>query len=276
MPMTQNFALDPGESYEGSIKVINPATAKKDFEFKVTAEPYNVVGDNYQIDLLNRSKRNSIVDWITFEESEGKLAPNETKEIKFTINVPEDAESGGQYASITVESSGQESRNEGLAISDVVEMASIIYGEVSGDVHHDGAIINNSVPIFSMTVPIEVSADISNTGNVHDSAKVTIKVRNAITGEVLLPTDTVDGEFDELVMPETERHITRQIDNLPMLGIIQVEQKIDYLGDSSVVTNNVFICPLWFMLLVIATVLAVIGGIVWGIIKHRRKKADIL
>ena len=86
----------------------------------------------------------------------------------------------------------------------------------------------------------------------------------------------MDGEFDELVMPETERHITRQIDGLPMLGLIRVEQQIDYLGKSSVEVRNILICPLWFMILAFLTLLTVIGGIVWGIIKHRHKKAGIL
>ena len=160
-----------------------------------------------------------------------------------------------------------------MTVNNVFEMASIIYANVNGEIKHEGEIKDNSVPGFVTTAPVTVSATLTNSGNVHEDAAVIIKATNFFTGEVILPTEDNEGEYSELIMPGTERVAYREIDNLPALGVVTVDQTVYYMGNVSTVSSNVIICPIWFLALVILTIAALVTVIVRIILKHKKKKA---
>ena len=267
----------PGKVTEGSIKIVNPADATEDFSYKVTVTPYGVVGEDYKADLETDSTRTAIAKWIEIEEPTGKIKPNESKEVKFKINVPANAPVGGQYATIAVSSNADASNSSGVAVQNVLEMASVIYGTVNGSIEHKGEILENNVPGFIVSPPATLSALIKNEGNIHEDASFTIKVTDFFSGNTILPTENDDGEYSELIMPETTRYIEREVGNLPALGVVKVVQTINYMGKEPSTTDKVIIiCPIWFMALVAATTLAIIFTIVQIIRKHRKhKKSDL-
>ena len=84
-PMSQRVSLEPGQVYEGMIKIICPASATVDFNYKVGVSPYGVVGEDYSADLMSESNWTQIANWIKIEEPTGSIKPNETKEIGFTV-----------------------------------------------------------------------------------------------------------------------------------------------------------------------------------------------
>ena len=274
-PMTQKMELKAGESYTGTIKVANPADATREFSFVAEVSPYGVVGEDYTADLKTKSNRTMIADWIKLEDAKGTLEPNGTANIKFTITVPEDAPAGAQYAAIVVSQSKDEAKKSGMNVDNIVEIASIIYGEVEGETVMDGHILENEVPGFSTTAPITVSAKFDNHGNVYDSAMITIAAKNNITGEVYLPTENNEGFYEELILPDTTRAVERNVEGLPFLGIVHIEQSINYNGEVSKVEKDVIICPVWFMVLAAVVVAALVALIVRLIIKHRRAKAPV-
>ena len=274
-PMTQKMELKAGESYTGTIKVANPADATREFSFVAEVSPYGVVGEDYTADLKTKSNRTMIADWITLEDAKGTLEPNGTANIKYTITVPEDAPAGAQYAAIVVSQSKDEAKKGGMNVDNIVEIASIIYGEVEGETVMDGHILENEVPGFSTTAPITVSAKFDNHGNVYDSAMITIVAKNNITGEVYLPTENNEGFYEELILPDTTRAVERNVEGLPFLGIVHIEQSINYNGEVSKVEKDVIICPVWFMVLAAVVVAALVALIVRLIIKHRRAKAPV-
>lgn len=277
-PMSQRYTLKPGEVTEGSIKVINPADATENFSYKVSVTPYGVIGEDYTADLEHDSTRTSISKWITIEEPTGEVKPNEVKEIKFKIDVPENAPIGGQYATIAVSSNADVSSSSGVAVQNVLEMASVIYGTVNGPIEHKGEILENNIPGFVVNPPITLSGLIKNDGNIHEDAAFVIKVTDFFTGNTILPTNDDDGEYSELIMPETTRLIERNISNLPALGVVKVSQTIYYMGkEPSIAEKTVIICPIWFMALVAATLLAIVFTIVGIVRKHKKaKKSDLI
>ena len=272
MPMNQRFALTPGETYEGTIRVVNPADSKENFNYKAEVTPYGVLGADYTADLATITNQSAIVDWVKIENPTGSVEPNGYEDIKFTIKVPENAAGGGQYATIAVSSNNESQASEGVAVNNVFEMASIIYATVDGEINHEGEIAENNIPGFVLSTPVTVSALITNRGNVHEDATVIITAENFFTGEVILPTEDNEGEYSELIMPGTERLATREIDNLPALGVVHVQQSVYYMGKVDVKESNVIICPLWFMLLVFATIAAIVTVIVRIVLKHKKKK----
>lgn len=275
LPMSQRFYLEPGKTYSGSLSIINPADASEDFVYNISVSPYSVTGDDYTADLVTTTNRTQIVNWINISEPSGKIKPNETREVEFTITVPENAPAGGQYATIAVSSNNPAENSEGVAINNIFELASLVYATVAGETVHGGEILENNVPGFVVSAPITLSALISNTGNVHEDATFLISISNVLTGEVILPAEDNEGQYNELIMPETTREITREVGNLPALGIINVKQMIYYQGNvPSEVSRNVIICPIWFMILVCLTVVAIIAAII-GLIRKHKKKARV-
>lgn len=276
LPMSQNFTLVPGETYTGSITVVNPVNSTSDFAYSVSVSPYNVIGEDYQADISNVSAYSKIADWITIDNPTGSIKPNESQEINFTINVPADAAAGGQYAAIMVSSDPSKQESEGVSINNVFALGSIIYADVEGEVTHEGSILQNNIPEFSTVTPVAVSALLDNHGNVHENAIFALNVTNALTGEKIFPTDEdQNNHFSEIVMPETTRYITRNIDNLPALGIVKVEQTIYYNNEVSTVSKNIVLCPIWFFFLVALVIFSIIGFIVASVRHHRRKKSTI-
>lgn len=276
LPMSQNFTLVPGETYTGSITVVNPVNSTSDFAYSVSVSPYNVIGEDYQADISNVSAYSKIADWITIDNPTGSVKPNESQEINFTINVPADAAAGGQYAAIMVSSDPSKQESEGVSINNVFALGSIIYADVEGEVTHEGSILQNNIPEFSTVTPVAVSALLDNHGNVHENAIFALNVTNALTGEKIFPTDEdQNNHFSEIVMPETTRYITRNIDNLPTLGIVKVEQTIYYNNEVSTVSKNIVLCPIWFFFLVALVIFSIIGFIVASVRHHRRKKTTI-
>ena len=273
LPMSQRLNLVPGETIEGSIKIVNPADATGDFYYKATVMPYGVVGSDYTADLSTDTAYTVISKWIKILEPTGKIAPNETKEVKFVIEVPEDAPAGGQYAAIAVSSDGDSSSGNGVTVQNVFELASIIYAQVQGEVNRDGEVVENNIPGFVVTPPVTVSALITNRGNVHENATFLITVSNFFTGEVILPTEENEGEYSEVIMPDTERYIEREIDNVPALGVIKVTQSIYYMGNVSKEEKEIIICPIWFLALIVLTIVTLIITVIQIIRKHRKSRS---
>ena len=273
-PMNQDFELEAGQVYTGSILVSNPSTAANDFHYKVTVSPYSVIGEEYAADLETFSNRSQIVDWIKVDNPTGVLKPNETAEVKFTITVPESAPAGGQYAALMVGSDNDTVVSEGLSINNVFEMASLVYAKVAGETVHAGEVSEITIPGFVASTPIAASALITNDGNVHETARIALEVRSAFSSTPIYPAPGESGVLTEVIMPESTRYITRNIDGISPLGIYNITETINYLGQNTTFSQTVLVCPIWFMVLSIVTITAVAVAIVRNI-KFRRLKRKV-
>ena len=274
-PMNRMIDLDPGRTYTGTVRVSVPADAKGDFAYQAYVTPYGVVGADYMADFATRSNTTMMVDWIKIENPTGTVSRNSVQEIKYTITVPEDAPAGGQYAAIAVGSRRLDDSDGGTSVQNEIEMASVIYATVAGETVHEGEVLANNIPSFVTAAPIVVSALLNNSGNVHEPVNINITATNAMTGEVILPSETSSGLLTEYIMPGTERFTTHTIDNLPLVGVVHVEQNIEYLGNNWNEVRDIFVCPVWLILLAIAVFGAMLGVIMHVIVRRRRKKYSV-
>ncbi len=271
-PMNQVVELDPGQKCDLSITILNPTNSTESLEYKAYVVPYSVVSEGYDADIATRTTYTQMADWITIHEPTGKLAPNEMKELNFTIEVPENVPGGGQYAAIAVEVDHENKTHDNMAVANTLEIASVVYAKIAGETIHEGEILENNVPGFSTASPITVSSMIENKGNVHEAVRIVVTASNFFTGEVIAQEGTNNGTYAELVMPESTRYFTKEIDELPMVGVFRVKQDIYYNGAVSTVEKNVLVCPIWFMLLVALTIGTVIFEVVRTILKHKKIK----
>lgn len=268
-PMSQKIELKAGETFKGSILLANSKDSKDDFYFKVSVSPYNVKGAEYAPDFSTITDRSRIVDWIELDTKTGKLEPNEVREINFSIKVPQDAPSGGQYAMIGVSSDNTITTNN-TAVKDVFEMASLIFATVDGETRHEGQVLDAQIPGFVASGKPVISTTLTNDGNVHEIATITITVKNHLTGEILYPKDPENTSFETVIMPETTRLFTKELNGLPALGFFEVAQNVDYLDTNFSSSMVMVICPIWFIVLAIATILSLISMVCYG--AHLRRK----
>ena len=275
-PMSRKVELKAGETYTGTVVVANPMTAEQNFAYKVSVAPYSVEGTMNNANFATESLRSQITKWITIDKPSGVLAPNESAEITYTITVPEDAPGGGQYAAIMVGSDNTAPQAQGVNIQNIYEIASIIYARVDGEIKRSGEITENDIPGFVTAMPLTVSTELQNSGNIHETASVRVTVNNFLNGSQVYPAEGEDGILEEIVMPDSSRMVSRELGSLSPVGLYQITQSVTYMGQTSSNSQLVVACPVWFMAMVALTLGVIIYGITRAIVKHRKIKRSIV
>lgn len=265
-PMKENVILNPGETYESSFSIANPATNGKDFDYEIVISPF-YVDENYNNIFTTEGGFNEITDWITIDSSlTGTLKPNDTKDIYFTIKTPTNAPAGGQYAAIIVQSAEPTEAVEGSAILERTAIAHTIFAEVTGTTTRQGDILNINVPGFLSSGTISGESTIKNTGNIHGKATYTLKVTPLFSGEEVYTNAEEPVTHD--ILPNRSYYNKLSWDNTPGIGIFNVVYTVDFEGKTNEISKMVIVCPIWLIVALIIIIAAIIGFIV---MKFRKK-----
>ncbi len=265
-PMKENAILNPGEIYESSFSIANPAANGKDFPYEITVSPF-YVDENYNNIFTAEGGFNEMTDWITIDSPlTGTLKPNDTEEIHFTINVPDNAPAGGQYAAIIVQSALPVNSDNKSAILERTAIAHTIFAEVTGTTTRQGDILNINVPGFLSSGTISGESTIKNTGNVHGKATYTLKVTPLFSGEEVYSNAEEPVTHD--ILPNRSYYNKLSWDNTPGIGIFNVVYTVDFEGKTNEISKMVIVCPIWLIVALIIIIAAIIGFIV---MKFRKK-----
>ena len=268
-PTSQRISLEPGETYRGSIYISNPAYSTEDAKYSLSVSPYGVSNEDYDPVFDQKTTYTQIVDWITLDETEGSVKPNEKKDIGFTINVPYNAPAGGQYATIMAQDvtyQGHSASGDVLEITNITAIGSIIAADVAGETVEKGEILENSIPSFLFTSPLTTNARVKNHGNVHTDAEYVLQVWPLFSNEEICTNE--EKPDTDVVLPDTERYHTQNCD-LPMVGIFRAKQTVKIFGETSITERTVFVCPLWLLAIVIFAIILII---MWLIMESRSRK----
>ncbi len=274
-PMKEKVILTPGETYNGSFVVTNPAKNTTIFDYQVSVLPFFATED-YNITYENTGDYNQMVNWITLDTTSGSLSPNDTNEIKFKISVPKDAPAGGQYAAIIVRSAENNTEanakeGTGLQINQAMAIAHTIFAEVTGASIHEGKVTTTNLPSFMFNGKISASSTIENTGNVHGAATYKLQVYPLFSNEEVYTNE--ENPDTTLVLPGRTLYHETVWNETPMIGIFNVVYTVEYEGITTEISKLVIICPLWLLFIIIFGIVAII---IWLIIriKMRKKSTD--
>lgn len=285
-PMNQQIILVPGESYTGSVKVANPSSSDLPLKYRVQIGSFNLVQDENSENKENSgvvntdtiTSYNQIMDWITVDQTEGEVQPNETKVVTFTINVPEDAPAGGQYASLVFQNDTLDQQGGGgVSIQNQVQIASLIYATVAGETQEEGEILSNDIPGFVTTRPLQTESRVHNSGNVHTYASYVLQVWPLGSEQEICTNE--EKPTTVLVMPGAQQYHRESCDfpkghgKSYVAGIFKVRQTVRIFGQERVMERTVFLCPAWLVAVSIVVIVVLVCTIVYFVRKHKREKS---
>jgi hypothetical protein len=262
-PTVQLGELKPGTTKTGEFLVQN--IGAKEFDFKVYTAPYQVEGQDYNPVYTTDNVYTQISKWITFDIEEGHLEPNDEQKVHYTINVPDNAPDGGEYASIMVETDSGNADN--ATIRTVSRVGIILYSHVGGVTNACGKILEKDAPSFLTQPPIFATSLVENCGNVDLTASYTIQVYPLFSNDEIYSTEETPDE--RVTLPGTKRFNKISWDNAPAFGIYRVKQTIRFADKTEILEKYVVICPIWLIIIFILF----IGSIIfWLVMRHRSRK----
>ena len=174
--------ISPGMSVKGEIVIINDTSS--DQTYYSVIQSFVPKGEEGDQEYLPETDVAGLPSWIHLEEKQISLKPGESKKIKYTIDVPPNAEPGGHYATVFYSlSPSKNMKGTGIGIASKTGILFLI--RVSGDIVEQANIesFTSNKNLFTH-LPAMLSLRIRNTGNVHIRPFGTLEVRNMWGGVV--------------------------------------------------------------------------------------------
>lgn len=264
-PVRLELDLRPGQVTEAKFKVQNTGT--KEFDYELLTGPFSVTDENYTQDLSSTSSYTYIKDWITFSSDSGSIPADGEVEITAKVDVPKDVPAGGQYGVIFARMKEPKDSVAG-GIKAEQQVGILVYSKnVDGNTRLEGGVIENKVPSFMFTPPIRATSIVENTGNVHTNATYTLQVFPLFSDEEVYTNE--ENPETRIILPETRRLNTISWDGAPQLGIFKVRQTVKFMDKTDITEKIVFICPLWFLFIILAIIFL---AIFWIVSRTRGRK----
>lgn len=257
--------IEPGENYTGGFKISNDGTEK--FRFKVSFAPYSIVNDEYQLNFTDFTTYNEIAKWISADIDEMELDAGDNVTLNWMVDVPSDAHGGAQMGAILITMDPIEQPTDGIIASR--QLAYLIYGNVDGEITKTAKILENKVPSFLFNPPITATSIVENTGNVYTKAQYTLQVFPLFSDEEVYTNE--EKPEDSVIYPETSRMKQLSWEGAPQLGIFKVRSTVKIFDEESVTEKIVFLCPIWFLFIVLLLIFCIIFWLVSRIFKRRKE-----
>lgn len=266
-PTRNEVSVNPGEQKTITLSLKNitngPLSAQavlNDFESdNVSGTPKMLVDPN------NRTpySLNSMLSGLTDVE----LQPGETKEVKLTINVPGNAAPGGYFGAVrySVVPKGTDAERQ-IALN--TSIAHLVFVDVPGDVVQQIRV--NSLKMQNddkartifFTAPNKSTLSVQNLGNGFARPFGTVTVNNTF-GKQVASYEVNNNEPRGIVLPNSSRAFTNDISGVKLPGKYTATASVAYGNGGEVVTykSAFWYLPIWFLLVVLALLLVVAGGI---------------
>lgn len=249
--------VEPGKVYNGEFEVWNQGN--KTAEYEIDIAPYSITNEKYEPTYDQNSIYTEITNWIKTSAQSGIIEPGKIDKIDFTITVPEDAHGGSQSAVIIIRLK-QPAESDSTAVETVQQLGYLVFGNVDGDITRTAKILENKIPSFIFDPPIIATSVVENTGNVYTNASYTLQVFPLFGNEEVYTTE--ENPELKVIFPETKRYSEISWEGAPALGIFRVKQTIKIFDEVSEVEKLVFLCPLWFIAIILLLIFLIIFWIV--------------
>jgi hypothetical protein len=264
-PVSQKITVNPGDERDYELTVEN--IGSENLHFRVYVAPYNVSGENYDLNFTEETARTQITRWITFDQAEYDLKVGEKQLVKYHISVPEDVPDGGQYATIFAESNGdnEQTETDSSGIKTVSRIGMIIYARIGGETREGMTITDFSLPTFyfSGSSKIVATSTVKNAGNTDFEAKYYLTIKSFF-GDMLY-----DRSESHQILPESERKVELLWEDTPSMGIFNANYRVEIPSDSKETSHLILVIPPFLLIIVFVIIVL---AVIWIIIKVRRTR----
>lgn len=182
--------VNPGETLYKTVKIKN--NGPRQIPLQASVEDFAPAKDEGgQPRFLKDSKADASITmskWVSFEKEIFVVKPQQTLEVPFKIEIPQNAEPGGHYGTIFFAPPSQDGGN----VSIQQRIGSLLLLRVSGEIHEEGSLqtfgtykqdanfveSNPEMHSFYQSLPVNFTTRFENSGNVHLKPKGKIYIEN--------------------------------------------------------------------------------------------------
>ena len=267
-PMTNRVTVKPGETYTGSFWIMNPEENTASIKYNLAVKSFYRDDDSKAI-FEDVEGRGQMAKWITLDVPDvNTLAPRESSEVKYTINIPYNAPSGGQYAAITATSATADSGGaDSAALKESIVMAHTIFAEISGQINRNSEIVDLESPTFLFDGNIVAKSKVTNTGNIHGTATYTLEVYSLFSDQPIF--SNVSDPEKKLILPDRTLVHETTFENTPAVGVFNINYKVEFEGGNVKELKKMVIkCPIWIVFIILTVI---VGFIIFIIIKIKTR-----
>lgn len=263
-PLTEK-TVSSSSVLPGIIKISN-SNSESDLSVAVTVENFSANGEEGQQVFTDSG---TMGDWITIEKS-FTLKASETKEIKYSINTPENAEPGGHYGVIffspTIVSSSSDST--GSSVVAIPKIGALLLLTVPGNITYDARIAefkNDKKLYIDINNTVNILTRFQNLGANHVKPTGNIVIKNMF-GQTVASL-TVNEKFGN-VLPDSIRRFENEWNKKYGFGLYKAEVNLVYSDNKTATgTLSFWILP-WILIasgiVFIILLILIIRNLHWG------------
>ncbi len=263
-PIKFRVTINPGDTYSDTVTVMNPNS----FPIGVQPEIENIGGgDEGAITLIAGDAPYGLMSWIQMTKDPFTLAPNERRQVPFSIVIPKDGEPGGHYGAIlfrAIQPTNGTSTQSGVGVSGRV--GSVILVEVPGATQKTGELYNFTGPSYMSHGPVTFTFHVKDTGNTHFDPTGAVTVSGWFMADAVLPFES------RVVFPGYSRTFTATWPSRYAFGPLTAKVEVQMPdGGTQVATLSFFAFP-WQEGLIVVVGLSAL----WFVARFFKRKFKIV
>ncbi|MDF1498824.1 MAG: hypothetical protein P1P85_05760 [Patescibacteria group bacterium] len=191
-PPVMEIEANSGDSIERVIEVGNGTDQERSYSIGV--KKFEITGEEGMQSFISVEGDDDfgLTSWIKYEDEKIVVPPMGSNKFVFTIDVPENADSGGHYASIYFDTgtpTEDESSDGNSKVGVAAQIHSLILVRISGEIIEKAEIegfgIEKAEKLINR-IPVQFIWRLKNNGNVHIRAQGNIEIKNMLGEKVTL------------------------------------------------------------------------------------------
>lgn len=270
-------SVEPGRVWRSTFKISN--NNEYDLDVFLTVLRFEATGEEGRAILkpvLDTDIDNTLAGWIELPETNIAIPREESMDVEFALNVPDDAAPGGHYAAIVVGTTPPNTSAEGGVLQVSSNISTLLFVRVPGDVNEDGRIRDffTAESLYDTTEAL-FTLRFENLGNVHILPQGDITLYN-MWGKVRGVIPVNQGTDFGSVLPDSIRRYEYNWKgdfNVFDIGRYRAVATVTYgetIRQNDHFETSFWVIPIKPLLSIIGALLIIVGGLVWMIRRYIR------